>query len=107
MRGVITGPDSGSALFVNLNGGRLTRQGFWKIIKGYANEAGIMKEITPHVLRHSFAINNLENGASVKDIQTMMGHADISSTQVYLQLLNSDSKVSPVYSETAQSVKLG
>ena len=73
MRGLITGPESGSALFVNLNGGRLTRQGFWKIVKGYAIEAGITKEITPHTLRHSFALHLLENGASVKDIQTMMG----------------------------------
>ena len=88
MRGLITGPESGSALFVNLNGGRLTRQGFWKIVKGYAIEAGITKEITPHTLRHSFALHLLENGASVKDIQTMMGHADISSTQVYVQLLS-------------------
>lgn len=95
MRGLITGPESGSALFVNLNGGRLTRQGFWKIVKGYAIEAGITKEITPHTLRHSFALHLLENGASVKDIQTMMGHADISSTQVYVQLL--DSHVKQVY----------
>ena len=66
MRGLITGPESGNALFVNLNGGRLTRQGFWKIVKGYATEAGITKEITPHTLRHSFALHLLENGASVK-----------------------------------------
>lgn len=84
MRGLIAGPDSGDALFVNLNGGRLTRQGFWKIVKGYAVEAGITKEITPHTIRHSFALHLLENGASVKDIQTMMGHADISSTQVLI-----------------------
>lgn len=95
MRGLIAGPDSGDALFVNLNGGRLTRQGFWKIVKGYAVEAGITKEITPHTIRHSFALHLLENGASVKDIQTMMGHADISSTQVYVQLL--DSHVNQVY----------
>ncbi|WP_347563919.1 tyrosine recombinase [Neglectibacter sp. X58] len=95
MRGLIAGPDSGEALFVNLNGGRLTRQGFWKIVKGYAVEAGITKEITPHTIRHSFALHLLENGASVKDIQTMMGHADISSTQVYVQLL--DSHVNQVY----------
>ena len=57
MRGLITGPESGNALFVNLNGGRLTRQGFWKIVKGYATEAGITKEITPHTLRHSFALH--------------------------------------------------
>ena len=107
MRGLIAGPDSGEALFVNLNGGRLTRQGFWKIVKGYAVEAGITKEITPHTIRHSFALHLLENGASVKDIQTMMGHADISSTQVYVQLL--DSHVNQVYHDChpkAQS-KLG
>lgn len=105
MRGLITGPESGNALFVNLNGGRLTRQGFWKIVKGYATEAGITKEITPHTLRHSFALHLLENGASVKDIQTMMGHADISSTQVYIQLL--DSHVKQVYNNCHPKAKLG
>ena len=105
MRGLITGPESGSALFVNLNGGRLNRQGFWKIVKGYAIEAGITKEITPHTLRHSFALHLLENGASVKDIQTMMGHADISSTQVYVQLL--DSHVKQVYNDCHPKAKLG
>lgn len=95
MRSIIAGPDSEDALFVNLNGNRLTRQGFWKIVKGYAADAGILKEITPHTLRHSFALHLLENGASVKDIQTMMGHADISSTQVYVQLL--DNHVRQVY----------
>ena len=105
MRGLIIGPESGNALFVNLNGGRLTRQGFWKIVKGYATEAGITKEIAPHTLRHSFALHLLENGASVKDIQTMMGHADISSTQVYLQLL--DSHVKQVYNDCHPKAKLG
>lgn len=105
MRGLITGPESGNALFVNLNGGRLTRQGFWKIVKGYAIEAGITKEITPHTLRHSFALHLLENGASVKDIQTMMGHADISSTQVYVQLL--DNHVKQVYNSCHPKAKLG
>lgn len=104
MRGLIAGPDSGDALFVNLNGGRLTRQGFWKIVKGYAVEAGITKEITPHTIRHSFALHLLENGASVKDIQTMMGHADISSTQVYVQLL--DSHVNQVYHDCHPKAKL-
>lgn len=105
MRGLLTGPDTGNALFVNLNGGRLTRQGFWKIVKGYALEAGITKEITPHTLRHSFALHLLENGASVKDIQTMMGHADISSTQVYVQLL--DGHVKQVYNDCHPKAKLG
>lgn len=95
MRDMIAGPDSEDALFVNLNGNRLTRQGFWKIVKSYAADAGIHQEITPHTLRHSFALHLLENGASVKDIQTMMGHADISSTQVYVQLL--DNHVRQVY----------
>ena len=105
MRGLITGPESGNALFVNLNGGRRPRLGFWKIVKGYATEAGITKEITPHTLRHSFALHLLENGASVKDIQTMMGHADISSTQVYVQLL--DSHVKQVYNNCHPKAKLG
>ena len=105
MRGLIAGPDGGNALFVNLNGGRLTRQGFWKIVKSYAVEAGITKEITPHTIRHSFALHLLENGASVKDIQTMMGHADISSTQVYVQLL--DNHVRQVYHDCHPKAKLG
>ncbi len=105
MRGLIVGPESGNALFVNLNGGRLTRQGFWKIVKGYATEAGIDKEITPHTLRHSFALHLLENGASVKDIQSMMGHADISSTQVYVQLM--DNHVKQVYQDCHPKAKLG
>lgn len=105
MRGLIAGPESGNALFVNLNGGRLTRQGFWKIVKGYATEAGIDKEITPHTLRHSFALHLLENGASVKDIQSMMGHADISSTQVYVQLM--DNHVKQVYQDCHPKAKLG
>lgn len=88
VRSLIIIPEGGQALFTNLNGRRLTRQGFWKIIKGYAEQAGIVKEITPHTLRHSFALHLLENGAELKDIQLMLGHADISSTQVYVHLLN-------------------
>ena len=74
------------ALFINLNGKRMSRQGFWKIIKGYADAANIEKDITPHTLRHSFAAHLLEHGAPLKDIKEMLGHADISSTQVYAQL---------------------
>lgn len=84
-RDILIKNDEERALFVNINGGRLTRQGFWKIIKYYKDQAHITKDITPHVLRHSFATHLLQNGADLKAIQTMLGHSDISSTQVYMQ----------------------
>ncbi len=84
-REILIKTEGEQALFVNINGGRLTRQGFWKIIKFYKEQAHITKEITPHVLRHSFATHLLQNGADLKAIQTMLGHSDISSTQVYMQ----------------------
>ena len=74
------------ALFVNRRGERLTRQGFWLILKGYAKSAGIDSHVTPHTLRHSFATHLLRGGASVRDVQELLGHANVSTTQVYTQL---------------------
>lgn len=71
------------ALFVNNSGQRLTRQGFWKLIKKYADAAGIDRPITPHTLRHSFAVHMIENGADLKMVQEMLGHADVATTQLY------------------------
>ena len=87
-RGILIKREDEQALFVNVNGTRLTRQGFWKIIKYYKEQAHIEKDITPHVLRHSFATHLLQNGADLHAIQTMLGHSDISSTQVYMQFQN-------------------
>ena len=79
-------------LFFNINGTGMTRQGFWKILKGYVNDAGINKTITPHTLRHSFATHLLENGADINDIKEILGHSDIASTQVYANYIKSKIK---------------
>ncbi len=94
-RPILIKDDSIKALFVNTNGKRLTRQGFWKIVKYYKEQAHIAKDITPHVLRHSFATHLLQNGADLKSIQTMLGHSDISSTQVYMQF--QDESIKNIY----------
>ena len=92
--GMLADPEE-KALFVNISGTRMSRQGFWKILKHYQETAHIEKEITPHTLRHSFAVHLLENGADLNSLQEMMGHSDISSTQMYTQFINQ--KLKSVY----------
>ncbi|WP_139994578.1 site-specific tyrosine recombinase XerD [Paenibacillus paridis] len=83
---LLTLRESESALFLNHLGTRLTRQGFWKTIKKYAKEAGIEEEITPHMLRHSVAAHLLDNGADIRAVQELLGHADVSTTLKYTQV---------------------
>ena len=94
--GMIADPEE-KALFVNIAGARMSRQGFWKILKYYQASAHIEKDITPHTLRHSFAVHLLENGADLGSLQELMGHSDISSTQMYTQMV--DHKLKTVYAK--------
>lgn len=95
VRAAMISDSAEQALFVNIGGTRMSRQGFWKILKYYQAKAGIEKEITPHTLRHSFAVHLLENGADLGSLQELMGHSDISSTQMYAHLINQ--KIKNVY----------
>lgn len=97
IRGMMLADPDEQALFVNVNGVRMSRQGFWKILKHYQGTAHIEKEITPHTLRHSFAVHLLENGADIGSVQELMGHSDISSTQLYSQMVNN--KLKSVYAK--------
>jgi len=95
VRSAMLADPSETALFVNMGGARMSRQGFWKILKHYQASAHIEKDITPHTLRHSFAVHLLENGADLGSVQELMGHSDISSTQVYAHMINN--KLKSVY----------
>ena len=90
-----------TALFINRMGARISRQGFWKIIKKYQESAGIEGDITPHSLRHSFAAHLIRNGADLESVKSMMGHSDISSTQIYTCFL--DDNIKRVYDRTHPS----
>jgi integrase/recombinase XerD len=91
-RPILTRHGENAALFVNHRGERLTRQGFWLILKGHAKAAGLSGSITPHTLRHSFAIHLLSNNANLRDVQELLGHANIATTQIYTQMVGQVSR---------------
>lgn len=97
-RNILLKDKSEKALFLNFHGTRMTRQGFWKIIKFYSKKAGINADITPHTLRHSFAAHLVENGADLKSVQEMLGHSDLSTTQIYAQIAKN--RIKEVYNKT-------
>ena len=96
-RKVFVKDDSEHALFTNCSGKAMSRQGFWKVLKQYAKRAGIQTDITPHTLRHSFAAHLVENGADLRSVQEMLGHSDVSTTQIYARLTNN--RIKEVYAK--------
>lgn len=99
VRHVLLRDNSETHLFVNCNGKKMTRQGFWKILKTYSKNMNLDEEITPRMLRHSFAAHLMQNGANLKSVQQMLGHSDISTTQVYTQLSKDNATLKEVYSK--------
>lgn len=97
-RSVLLKENDSEYLFTNCSGKPMSRQGFWKLIKRYASKAGITKDITPHTLRHSFGAHLVQNGADLKAVQEMMGHSDISTTQIYMDM--NVRRVREIYAKT-------